>query len=145
MSYNKILIAVDNSTHAMHAAKKGFELAHKLQASVGLVFVIDRDMESLNGDLFINPKNSQVLMMKEAEGNIEQIIKLYNGIDQIFKFMPEGIPREEIINTAVEWNADLIVIGTHGRTGLEHLLMGSVAEYIVRHSSIPVMVVPKKK
>ena len=58
--------------------------------------------------------------------------------------MQEGHPTEDIIKTAETWGADLLVVGTHGRTGLVHMLMGSVAEYLVRHSKIPVMVVPLK-
>jgi len=68
---------------------------------------------------------------------------MYNG-GEILKFMPEGHPTKDILKTAEIWEADLIVMGTHGRTGLLHLLVGSVAEYIVRHSKIPVMVVPSK-
>jgi nucleotide-binding universal stress UspA family protein len=58
--------------------------------------------------------------------------------------MPEGHPAEDIIKTAEIWQADLIVTGTHSRTGLGHLLMGSTSEDIVRHSKVPVMVVPSK-
>jgi hypothetical protein len=58
-----------------------------------------------------------------------------------FYFTPIGLPKEEILNTAKEWQADLIVMGTHGRTGLLHLVMGSVAEHIVRHATVPVLVV----
>jgi nucleotide-binding universal stress UspA family protein len=61
MSYNKILIAADDSVCAMYAAKKGLELAHQLQASVGFVFVIDMDIEAVNGELFLNHQNSMVL------------------------------------------------------------------------------------
>ena len=69
---------------------------------------------------------------------------MYDGIDEVVRFTPEGFPTNEIINTAKEWDADLIVIGTHGRTGLAHLLEGSVAEHVIKHTSIPVMVVPLK-
>jgi nucleotide-binding universal stress UspA family protein len=145
MSYNKILIAADDSVCAMYAAKKGLELAHQLQASVGFVFVIDMDIEAVNGELFLNHQNSMVLLMKQAEANINEISKKYSDINDIRHFTLVGTPQKEIINKAIEWNADLIVMGTHGRTGLEHLLMGSVAEYIIRHSPIPVLVVPKGK
>jgi nucleotide-binding universal stress UspA family protein len=145
MSYNKILIAIDSSAYAMEAAKKGFKLAHQLKASIGLIYVIDKNKESLNADLGITPDNSQAILIRQAEENITQMIKLYDGIDEVIQFTPEGLPQHEIIKIAKEWKADLIVIGTHGRTGLMHLLMGSVAEYIVRHSPLPVMVVPKIK
>lgn len=144
MSYQKILIAVDSSSFAMNAAKKGFELAHQLKAKIGLIFVIDKNKEVINADLGIMPEQSQTVLIKQAEENIEQLIKMYNGVDEVLRFTPEGFPKNEIINTAKEWDADLIVIGTHGRTGLVHLLVGSVAEYVIKHVSIPVMVVPLK-
>jgi nucleotide-binding universal stress UspA family protein len=103
------------------------------------------DIEAVNGELFLNHQNSMVLLMKQAEANINEISKKYSDINDIRHFTLEGTPQKEIINKAIEWNADLIVMGTHGRTGLEHLLMGSVAEYIIRHSPIPVLVVPKGK
>ena len=53
----------------------------------------------------------------------------------------EGLAPDEIVETAVEIGADMIVIGTHGRTGLAHLLIGSVAERIVRHANVPVLTV----
>lgn len=52
-----------------------------------------------------------------------------------------GVPAQEIVEFAREHNCDLIVMGTHGRTGLSHLLMGSVAENVVRRAPCPVMVV----
>ncbi len=144
MSYQKILIAVDSSSYSMNAAEKGFELAHQLKAKIGLIFVIDKNKEVINADLGIMPEQSQTVLIKHAEENIEQLIKMYDGTDEILRFTPEGFPQKEIINTAKEWDADLIVIGTHGRTGLAHLLVGSVAEYVIKHVSIPVMVVPLK-
>lgn len=145
MSYQKILIAIDSSAHAMEAAKRGFEVAHQLNAIVGLIFVIDKTKEGVNADLGINPDNSQLILIKQAEESISQMIKMYDGVSEVVRFTPEGLPQEEIINTSKEWEADLIVIGTHGRTGLISLLMGSVAEYVMKHASIPVMIVPANK
>jgi nucleotide-binding universal stress UspA family protein len=54
----------------------------------------------------------------------------------------EGIPQYEIRNVARNKKANMIIMGTHGRTGLKHLFMGSVAEYVIRHSAIPVLVIP---
>jgi nucleotide-binding universal stress UspA family protein len=53
----------------------------------------------------------------------------------------KGVPFNEIINAATEINVDLIVIGTHGRTGLSHVMLGSVAEKVVRKASCPVLTV----
>ena len=53
----------------------------------------------------------------------------------------EASARPAIVDAAMELNCQMIVMGTHGRSGLEHLLMGSVAEYVVRHSKVPVLTV----
>lgn len=145
MSYHKILIAADNNPHAFHAAERGLELANQLHGTVGFVFVIDPGIEALNGELFINHQNSLVFSMQEAQAAIKERIQKYTDIADVHYFMLEGAPQKEIINKAIEWNSDLIVMGTHGRTGLEHLLIGSTAEYVVRHSPIAVMVVPKRE
>ena len=141
----KILIAIDNSACSLHAAKKGFQLAKQLNADVGLVFVINRNKETISADLDISPEESQTVLLKHAEETIGQVIRMYDGEKEVFRFTPEGYPKEEIINTALHWNADIVVMGTHGHTGLQHLLMGSVAEHVIRHFTRPVMVVPMKK
>ena len=142
MPFNKILIAVDSSPHAMHAAKRGFALAHQLKATIALLFVVDRNKEVVNTDQGITPEQSETVLLKQAEETIEQLIKMYGGAEEVLRFTPEGCPRKEIINMAKEWEADLIVMGTHGRTGLVNLMMGSVAEYVIKHATVPVMVVP---
>ena len=144
MSYQKILIAVDNSAYSMNAAKKGFELAHQLNAIIGLIYVIDRNKESVSVEGGITLEQSQTVLLQQAEENISQLIKMYDGVEEVMRFTPEGYPKKEVINTAKEWRADLIVMGTHGRTGLTHLLIGSVAEYVIKHAGIPVMVISSK-
>lgn len=143
MSYSKILIAVDSSEYSMQAAKKGLELAHQLNAQVALLFVVDISKAMGNIDAGILPQQALIVLKKEAEQTLDELSAMYNGND-ILKFMPEGNPTKEITKTAEIWEADLLVLGTHGRTGLLHLLVGSVAEYTIRHSKIPVMVVPSK-
>ena len=93
-----------------------------------------------NIDAGITPQQTLIVLKKEAEQTLDELDKMYNG-NELMKFMPEGNPQEDILETAKDWNADLLVLGTHGRTGLKHLLMGSVAERVLRHSDIPVMVV----
>ena len=144
MPYFKILIAVDSSEYSLTAAKKGLELAQQLQATVALLFVIDRSRVIHNSDVGILPEEAFETLKEEARQTLGQISALYDG-EAVTKFMPEGRPTEDIITTAEGWNADLIVMGTHGRTGLMHLLIGSIAEHVLRHSKIPVLVVPSKK
>lgn len=143
MTYNKILIAVDSSRFSMTAARQGLALAHQLNATAALLFVVDTSKAAGNIDAGILPQEALIILKKEAEQTLDELAALYNG-NGLMKFMPEGNPHEDIIKTSETWGADLIVVGTHGRTGLVHLLVGSVAEYVMRHSRIPVMVVPSK-
>ncbi|MBX3256248.1 MAG: universal stress protein [Chitinophagaceae bacterium] len=142
MPYKKILVAIDNSSYSMKAAKVGFALAHSLKAAVGLLYVVDRSKEVVNADLGITPQQSGTVLLNEAEKTIEQYTRLYDGVDKVERFTPEGIPEKEIINISHEWPADIIVMGTHGRSAISKVLTGSVAEYVIRHSTIPVLITP---
>jgi nucleotide-binding universal stress UspA family protein len=71
-----------------------------------------------------------------------------NVIDKVFKstpvksFIEKGTAYKAIIKIAEQWGADIIVMGTHGKKGLTHLIMGSVAEQVIRHSKKTVVVIP---
>ncbi|EIJ39301.1 universal stress protein UspA-like protein [Galbibacter orientalis DSM 19592] len=140
MAYKKILIAVDSSEYSMKAAKKGLELAHQLGAKAALLFVIEKSKAFGNVDAGITHEQALIVLKKEAEQTLDELAEMYNG-NELMKFMPEGNPEEDILKNAQNWKANLLVLGTHGRTGLKHLLMGSVAERVMRHSDIPVMMV----
>ena len=118
-------------------------LTKQLKAKVALLYVVDVSKALGNVEIGLLPATALLILKKEALQTLETLESLYNG-HELLKFMPEGHPLEDILKTAESFEADLIVIGTHGRTGLQHLLMGSVAESVVRHSKIPVMVVPSK-
>lgn len=143
MAFQRILIAVDSSEYSMQAAKRGLELAHVLNAKAALLYVVDttKAMGTIDGGVL--PAQALIILKKEAEQTLDELAAMYNG-NELMKFMPEGHPFEEILATSRTWEADLLVMGTHGRTGLRHLLMGSVAEHVVRHSKVPVMVVPSR-
>lgn len=143
MGFQRILIAVDSSEYSMQAAKRGLELAHALNAKAALLFVVDTTKAMGNIDGGILPQQALIILKKEAEQTLDELAMMYDG-EGLMKFMPEGHPFEAILATARIWDADLLVMGTHGRTGLQHLLMGSVAEHVVRRSKVPVMVVPSK-
>ena len=142
MFFKKILIAVNSSAFALKAAKVGFDLAHAVDAEVALLYVIDRTKESVNVETGATREQSEMILLKEAQETIEQMIKIYNGAKELFKFTPEGFPKEEILNVAKEWEADIIVMGTHAKSGLSHFFSGSIAEHVIRHACVPVMVVP---
>ena len=147
MNINKILIAVDNSTCSENAAKTGYEVARKFGAEVALVNIIEPIPANVNPDLTLAPvfletydnsdENSHILL-KEVENKFsEGIITTYLSV---IDSAAHGI-----VQQAEEWHADLIVIGTYGRGGLYHFLMGSVAEDVARKSAVPTLIVPYKE
>ena len=85
-----------------------------------------------------------ILLKKEAQQTLDQLSEMYGGAD-IVKFMPEGSPAEDIIKTAVNWEADLIIVGTHGKKGIAKLLSSQVSDYVLHHAKVPVMLIPPKE
>jgi nucleotide-binding universal stress UspA family protein len=152
MKISKILIAIDDSKHAEHAAEYGFELAHFYKAQVGLVNIVEPIItpapgtDMITGTMFepgLASDTDLIKVQKEvSESVIQRTIKSFAGDLQVTYYTEYGSTSDGIINCCNEFNADLIVIGTHSRTGIDRLLMGSVAESVVRHSPVPVLVVP---
>lgn len=151
----KILIGVDDSSYAENAAKYGFKLAETLGAHVGLVHMVEPTplpTTTTGADVILgtpmqglsNTENMELLNVQNeiSEALLTNIAKGHTGKLQITQFNEYGSTGEGIISCSHEFNADLIVVGTHKRSGFDRLLMGDTAEYIVRHSSIPVLVVP---
>ena len=146
MEFKKILIAVDNSTCAEKAAKAGYEMAVKYHAEIALLNIIEPIPTSVGADFALAPvflelydnslENSNVLL-KEMEN------KFSNGINTTY-LSTVDTASHGIIQQAELWGAELIVIGTHGRTGINHLLMGSVAENVARKATCPVLIIPNK-
>lgn len=142
---SEILIAVDGSKNSEIAAYTGIELAKALKASVTLLCVVD--LSNIVSTAAVGGVvDNEILQVyhEEAEKILENISKKY-PYEKIKKLTPEGLPAESIIMAAQSHKADMIIMGTHGRTGIRHLLIGSVAENVVRHSHIPVLVVPAPK
>jgi len=88
------------------------------------------------------PTDLETVLEERLEKQLSEFVKqtATEGVN-ITTGLAEGVPYVEITRAAKAFDADLIVIGTHGRTGLAHLLLGSVAERVLRISEIPVLVV----
>jgi len=141
MAYSNILIAIDGSECSMNAAKKGIELAKDLSANVILLSVVDMTSMVDNAAVgAIIDKDVEGVFEEETDKLLDKTMKKF-PYEKTAKISEEGIAKEAINSVAEKHKVDLIVMGTHGRKGLNHLFMGSVAEYVVRHSKIPVMVV----
>jgi nucleotide-binding universal stress UspA family protein len=153
----KILIGIDDSKFADHAAEYGFNLAHKLKAEVGLIHIIEpivaAPVASVDTSIGMPFDNASDMVMPElyhiqderARNMIANTIKKYGADIRITNFSEYGDTADGILKCSKDFNADMIVIGTHSRTGLDRFLMGSVAEHVIRHAEIPVLVVPMKE
>lgn len=138
MIFRKILIAVDSDPLAIHAAELGTELAMALEAEVAFVHAIDPGLTQAPG---VTPHELTAAAEREA---MDLIARCCDGLPQKrvpLKFIHAGKPAAEIVRTAKEWPADVIVLGSHGRSGIERALLGSVAEAVMRHAPCPVLVV----
>jgi len=154
MAIQKILIAVDDSRYADHAAEFGFEMARLCRAEVGLVNIIEPIIMPSSGSDSITGITTDVSMMDEpemvriqkeaAENTLKRIQAQYADELKITNFTEYGLTADGILKSGAEFGADMIVIGTHSRTGIDRLFMGSIAENVVRHSKVPVLVVPLK-
>jgi nucleotide-binding universal stress UspA family protein len=141
---NNILVAVDFSKYSSEVVKVAYSLAKKINASVTLVTIINKFINYMPVDTAESFADEWEARQHVANTNLLKIKEEYPEVETtIVSFI--GDPKEDIIDLAVERHACFIVMGTHGRTGISNLLMGSTAEYIIRHSSIPIIVVPLKK
>jgi nucleotide-binding universal stress UspA family protein len=152
MKISKILIGIDDSKYAEYAASYGFDVARTFNAHVGLVHIVEPSImtETTTDTMTGMPMTGSGIMDAEimdiqneqGETIIERTIKKYAKELKITQFNEFGPTADGILSCSKEFKADLIVIGTHSRTGIDRLLMGSVAESIVRNSEVPVLVVP---
>jgi len=140
MEFHKILIAIDTLPSSEIVALNGLQLAKQFNSEIALISIIDPD--TMQDEDAATPREREDMM--EHNLNRSQV----NVIDKVFKdyhvksFVEKGNPSKIIISTADTWGADIIVMGTHGRKGLPHLLMGSVAENVVRHSKKTLIIIP---
>ena len=138
----KILIAIDDGPASEKIATQGFELGQQLNAEIALISVADTEFLITTSD--VTPgQMAHIIKNEHIEKQKKLIDKLFKNM-QVSNFVETGIPHEMILKVADEWEADMIVMGTHGRTGLKHLLMGSVAEKVIRHSTKPLYIIPTK-
>lgn len=145
----KILIAVEDSVYSDIATEYAFSLAKQLHADVALVHVNEGTIAPVPyvaDPLMIEPPLMMpelIHFQEEASKNLlNKICDTYGDGLNLFTFNKIGDPKTEILAVADEWNADMIVLGTHGRTGFDHFLSGSVAESISRHAKCPVLIIP---
>ena len=143
---NQILIAVDLSESSELVIKKGIELAIKMEASVILSSVVPMYVDYLQSQMSMVPTPWDEIYTAQKEAAIKELKLVQDKFPNIpiEIYVEVGNAKDVVIEKAKKEKVDYIVVGTHGRTGFSHVVMGSTAEYIVRHSTMQVMVVPMK-
>ena len=140
MSFRRILIAVDESPIAAHAADVGAQLATALGAELARVYVVD-PTQTVAPDSGVPAADLIALAEKDAKRLLAGFRQRAPQGNPSLEFVSVGKPASEIVKTAKEWPADVIVIGSHGRHGFARALLGSVAEGVMRHAPCSVLVV----
>lgn len=137
--FQKILVPTDGSEGMARVIDYASELAEAHDATIHIVYAIHTaSFASLPMETSWESVGS--LLREEGEAALEAAER-QASTDRIETALVEGPPSREIVEYATQSGCDLIVMGTHGRGGLNRLLLGSVAERVVRSSSIPVMTV----
>lgn len=140
INFQKILCPVDYSNCSMSALTYATELALKDSARLYLLYVKDERVSDYGGlkfDAEFNHTAETVTGMEQnLRSSIPEEIRCSINVEILIR---EGVPFEEILKVARDNVTDLIVMGTHGRTGITHMVIGSVAEKVLRHAPCPVL------
>lgn len=144
MTFARILIATDFSDISTKAVLRGLQLAQETRAEVLLVHVIENTWYP--GTFGVSPLPLPDLEQQVRKAARDRLEKMKTettppGVS-CRTLLREGVPWSEIVEVAKQEKADLIVLATHGYTGLKHALLGSQAERVVRTAPCPVLTLP---
>jgi hypothetical protein len=142
----KLLVATDGSKYSLAAASEAVGIAKRCGAALFVVSAFPSESSSPFDIVHSQMQHDLISQqeMREAEKNVKDVISIAEreGVP-VEGIVASGSPFEAILEAAEEKKADLIVVGSHGRTGMERLLMGSVAERVVGHAVCAVLIVKK--
>lgn len=148
--YKRIAVAIDGSKTSDAALSEAIKLAGEMNSTILLLHVCEELPIMNQPDDMMSVQIPEIMkVIEDAAGNLLEKCKgrvASQGIAVETKMVESaggrlgGIISEE----ALQWNADLLVVGTHGRKGFEHLMMGSVAEGVIRTASMPVLLIRGK-
>jgi len=138
LKYNRILCAFEfdgNSTAALYLAGS---IAKESNATLHILHIARVPIQDMDVPL---PFNSEPRWERESRARLTQIVK--QSLKARVRYVIEvrtGVPDIDIVRAAKELAVDLIVMATHGRSGLQHFVLGSVTEHVIREASCPVLV-----
>ncbi|MFC6614297.1 universal stress protein [Halopenitus salinus] len=136
--YETLLVPTDGSPGSTVAAEAAMVLADRFDAEVHALFVIDERYVPTEFDIPVEAAE------REGERAVEAVERLgeEHGV-HVEKHLRRGVPHTEILEAIDEYPAEMVVMGTHGRTGIERLVhLGGVTERVIRSSPVPVVTIP---
>lgn len=145
--YPKVLVAIDGSPTSDAAVDEAITLAKEQGSMLRLVHVVDAGPAYLNADTPFQLDEYERALYKAGEQILETALAKVRvkGLEAETKLIQIVTINEhaadELVAEAQRWPADLIVVGTHGRRGFRHLLLGSVAEGVIRSANQPVLLI----
>lgn len=145
--YDRILYAHDFSEHAKPVLRAALDVGRQMRAAVHVLHVITPPLSIPPGTWFVVPAPDVVTIEEKiraaATEQLEQAIDEVRQADDppTVLHVRVGEPGAEILAQAAQVDCGLIVMGTHGRKGWQHLVMGSVAERVVRTAPVPVLTI----
>ncbi len=137
--YDRILIPTDGSEATDEAVEHALDLAKTFDAAINVLYAVEVGMvpdDVAAGTLVENLTAAGERVVADVRDHAETA-----GVRDVETTVEVGAPHRSILDTAEDWDADLVVMGTHGRTGLDRYLLGSVTEKVVRSSDVPVLTV----
>jgi nucleotide-binding universal stress UspA family protein len=139
--YDRILVPTDGSAETARVVEHAAELAEAHGAELHAIYVVNSaTFASLPMETSWEGIND--MLQEEGESALEDVRRVADRYDvSLTAHLVEGPPNREIVRYAEQGGFDLIVMGTHGRGGIDRLLLGSVAERVVRASTVPVLTV----
>ena len=147
--YKKVLFCTDFSENADYAFEFAYGIAKRDEGLLYILHVIPKNPQQAYAESFVTTEDLEKIQKSIEEDLMsnyeERYVKKIKGEIKFETVTRSGRADKEILEFAEKEKVDLIVTGTHGRTGIEHALFGSVAEKVSRHSRFPVFVIPSKK
>jgi nucleotide-binding universal stress UspA family protein len=142
MSIKKIVVATDFSETADRAVDYAFDFAAQIGADVTVVHAYEIPPMGFPDGALIATADLTDKVTKSAQAALDTVVQRGKArCPNVRGMLRDGEPAKEICDVAEELDADLVVLGTHGRRGLAHVLLGSVAEEVVRKCEAPVLTI----
>jgi nucleotide-binding universal stress UspA family protein len=138
----RVLVPVDFTETSDRALEYALELARKFEAKITVMHAYQIPVYGFPDATYITAAEVATQISNAAQARLDAILEAHktSGVETT-AILRDGVAWEEINRIAGEVKADLIIIGTHGRRGLARALLGSVAENVIRTSTVPVLVI----